>query len=486
MPWTGAWVPIATSYARDGPCLMSVCGLGMGGRGRKKTQYGTPVPLNARAPPLTICGNQTAGHLVGSVKSSDASGGKAHRVPVPWDVDATRIMNLQVIFKTVERCNINCSYCYYFNGGDRSYRERPARITEEIVSSVAEFLREGVLDLGIPSMQIVFHGGEPLMQGKRRFDRMCGILRTSLSATPATVTFAIQTNGTLLDDEWCDILHTHGVAVGVSLDGTREINDRFRIDHRARSTYDATVRGITALIKHGERRGSDLGLGCLTVIDPRNDYAGIYRHLSRDIGFRRMGFLLPDCSHDSFHTLGTTPERVGEVLIDIFEAWRSDPIAEITNVSRVLDFFRAGGVGRPARDRLAQLTSAGNSVVGNQIIVIHSDGSLSVDDSLMPAYSWWERTAPRGEGGITLRQWLKAPFFSEVSRALRTLPLACNECAWQRFCQGGDLENRFSTAAGFDRESVFCGGLSRFYNHVSQYLLRHGYPADVMLAKLCA
>lgn len=404
--------------------------------------------------------------------------------PVPWDVDATRIMNLQVIFKTVERCNINCSYCYYFNGGDRSYKERPARITEETISSVAEFLREGVLDLGIPSMQIVFHGGEPLMHGKRRFDRMCGILRNSLSATPATITLAIQTNATLVDDEWCDILHAHAVAVGVSLDGPRQVNDRFRVDHRARSTYDFTVRGVTTLMEHQRQHGSDLGLGCLTVIDPRNDYTEIYRHLSRDIGFRRIGFLLPDCSHDSFHTLGTTPERVGEVLIDIFEAWRTDPIAEVTNVSRVLDFFRAGGVAKSTQAHLERLTSSGSSVVGNQIIVIHSDGSLSVDDSLMPAYSWWERTVPRGQGGITLRHWLKASFFSEVSRASRTLPLLCNDCAWKRFCQGGDLENRFSATAGFDRESVFCAGLSRFYSHVSKYLLRHGYPADVMLAKL--
>src|SRR5438105_10663432 len=83
------------------------------------------------------------------------------------------IDTLEVILKTVERCNIACRYCYFFFGGDTSYERHPPCITRATVNEVAGFLKAGAVDLGIDKLQIDFHGGEPLMQKLCDFDWMC-------------------------------------------------------------------------------------------------------------------------------------------------------------------------------------------------------------------------------------------------------------------------------------------------------------------------
>lgn len=404
-----------------------------------------------------------------------------------WDIDRTKINNLQVILKTVERCNINCSYCYYFHGGDNSFESRPPTIPDEIADSVGNFLVKGALDLGVRNVQVVFHGGEPLMQSKRRFDRLCTNIRSSFSATDVSLVFSVQTNGTLVDNEWCELFDKHQISVGISLDGPREINDIYRVDHKGRSTYAATAQGIQCLMDYEAAHNVSFGLGALTVINANYDYKAIYKHLTEELGFKRIGFLLPDCSHDSFPEMGASAARFGQILEDIFDAWADNPIAEITNISRTLNFFKKNAMsGKPVPASSGNEAAKANeiSTLGNQIIVIHSDGMLSVDDSLIPASAWRNQLAGANIATTSLREWLRSPFYSTLHHHIRNVPTACHDCSWQRVCHGGDMENRFSIADGFARKSVFCDGLSIYHEKVSAYLLAHGYPKDLMMQKL--
>lgn len=397
--------------------------------------------------------------------------------PLSWNIANTTIARLQVILKTVERCNINCSYCYYFNGGDNSWEARPPVILPNAVEATAQFLVAGARDLGIPEVQIVFHGGEPMMQSKDRFDQMCRTLYAAFSDSGIVLTLAMQTNGTLVDEEWCDLLSRYRVGVGISLDGPKHVNDKYRLDHKGRSTYDATVAGLKCLRDYEARTNSSFGLGSLTVINPEYDYAEIYRHLTKDLGFRKVGFLLPDCCHDTYPQLGASQESYGKALRDIFDVWRASPIAQITHIERAFRFFRNGELSLPvpAGERLA---------LDNQIIVVHSDGTISIDDSLIPA-SGWRNTLSKGNTATTsLRQWLNSDFYADIFMARRDLPAPCQPFSWKNLCQGGDIENRYSAADNFARPSVFCGALDAFYGHLTSYLLDNGYPDDVMLNKL--
>ncbi|MBB2483704.1 radical SAM protein [Mitsuaria sp. WAJ17] len=403
-----------------------------------------------------------------------------------WDVDSTDIHKLQVILKTIERCNINCSYCYYFNGGDDSYKSRPAVISKDVVEQVAAFLAHGVTDLRIQVIEAVFHGGEPLMQSRSRFDHMCSSLRSAFSGLDAELRLGIQTNGTLLDEAWCELLARHRVTVGISIDGSRLVNDRQRVDHKGRGTYDDVVKGIRCLQSYAARHGVSFGLGSLTVVDPRLDCGEIYRHLAGDLGFDNVSFLLPDCSHDSFDEAGATPAEFGQALTDIFDAWVQNPSAEVRNISTFLDFFRAGPKADQAQGAEGRNVSGRErSYLGNQIIVINSDGCLSIDDSLMPALRWWQRTPKQAISQVSLREWLGNAVFAELQAGERNLPDERQACAWRGGpCQGGDLENRFSSALGFDAPSVFCEGMSKYYEHVAAYLVSNGYPAQKIKEKL--
>jgi uncharacterized protein len=107
-----------------------------------------------------------------------------------------------------------------------------------------------------------------------------------------------------------------------------------------------------------------------------------------------------------------------------------------------------------------------------------------VDDALIPASAWRNSLKKGHTKTTTLRQWLSSSFFFDLFSAINTLPSQCTDCSWKNLCRGGDIENRFSVADGFDRNSVFCRALDRSFSHMVDYLLAHGYPPDRLLQKL--
>lgn len=138
---------------------------------------------------------------------------------------------LQVVFKIVERCNINCTYCYYFNMGDSSALERPPVVSVDSATQIASWLTDGCRELQVQQVAISFHGGEPMMLNPNKFAAICNSFTERLHPIVG-LSFNIQTNGTILTDEWLSALCTHRVHVGVSIDGDRAANDRFRIDRK--------------------------------------------------------------------------------------------------------------------------------------------------------------------------------------------------------------------------------------------------------------
>jgi uncharacterized protein len=143
------------------------------------------------------------------------------------------IDKLEVILKVTERCNIDCSYCYYFNSENKDFEYKPAHISETTILSLINFLKQAIIDHKLKEIRIDIHGGEPLMLKKERFVKMVKILRESLD-NYVHLTLHVQSNGILIDDEWIEIFKDFKIQVRISLDGTEEDNDLNRVDHHGK------------------------------------------------------------------------------------------------------------------------------------------------------------------------------------------------------------------------------------------------------------
>jgi len=405
---------------------------------------------------------------------SSGLGAMTHSAHPSWShTEPGSIQALQVIYKIAERCNINCTYCYYFNMGEESALRRPPLASMDVTDALARWVAQGCEELRIPCAEVAFHGGEPTLIGVKAFGDACRRLREVIEPV-AAVSLSIQTNGTLLDDRWVEAFIEHGARVGISIDGAQVANDRFRLDRRGRSTFDRTEDAVRRLVESGGRGGPLPST--ISVVHPDNDYRSVYRYL-RMLGVKDMGFLLPDRNADDVEFVSSgAAAQYGSCLSDIFLEWLTEDKLDVrvTFIHQLLAHFRAGVVPgqvywRPRKE--------------NQVIIARSDGTIAVDDTFIPALSWYARTPVYSIEKSTLRTVLADPIFREIEDTSKTLPGGCAECRWRHVCRGGDLENRFSTRNGFDNPSVYCDAYKVLFQNVCDELVRNGYPVDFITQK---
>lgn len=383
---------------------------------------------------------------------------------------------LQVVYKVAERCNINCSYCYYFNMGEETPMGRPAYASSEVTESLAKWIAQGCEELRIPRVRLSFHGGEPTLIGAEAFGRACRRLREVIEPV-ATLALSVQTNGMFIDDRWVEQLAEHRVGVGVSIDGPRADNDRFRLDKRGRSTFLKTEQAIRRLVEAYDR-GAPLP-ATISVLHHGSDYREIYRYL-RGLGVRELGFLLPDRdANDADFIASGAAAAYGRCLADIFSAWLAEdnPQVRIKFVDQMLAHFRRGVTPDDMFRRPRK---------SNQIIIARSDGTVAVDDSYIPALSWYRDTPVYSMRRHSLREFLADPIFQRIEQATGSLPSGCQDCRWRQVCRGGDIENRFSDARDFDNPSVYCDAYKVMYQAVCDELASNGYPAELIADKFAA
>ena len=166
---------------------------------------------------------------------------------------------LQFVLKTASRCNLNCSYCYVYNKGNDSWRGRPALMPDRVFAASVQRIRRYCERSGQHTVSVSFHGGEPCLIGPERFAQRCGRLRRELGDRDR-LRLVLQTNGTLLNDEWAEVIKAYNVDVGVSVDGAQDVHDAHRVDHGGRGSYRRVRRGLAALTE------ADVPFSILSVI----------------------------------------------------------------------------------------------------------------------------------------------------------------------------------------------------------------------------
>jgi uncharacterized protein len=362
--------------------------------------------------------------------------------------DGPRIYSL--VLKVAELCNLNCSYCYMYNHEDQSYRLRPKQMSDETFDWM---LRRAVehCDRHHPHrISLSFHGGEPTLIGVDRFVRLVCRARAALGDRLDGV--KMQTNALLLDDRWVAALADHGVHVGVSLDGPRDVHDATRVDHAGRGSHAGTIAGIERL----QRGGIEPMILC--VVSPGADGLSTYRHF-RSIGIRRIAYLLPDVTHDSrerlYGGLGRTP--VADYLLPIFDRWMDEDDADVYL--------------RPFWGLIRMLLGgeADTDIFGNpplSYLVIESDGEIQGLDALHVCKEGISRSGlnVRDHGFDDFAR--GEPFVRLCLESGVPLCAACRQCPERDTCGGGYLPHRYSAANGFDNPSVWCADILAMLSHI--------------------
>jgi uncharacterized protein len=351
----------------------------------------------------------------------------------------------QFILKVHSRCNLSCTYCYVYEMADQSWRDLPKRMSQAVADKAVERIAEHAERHNLTAVEIILHGGEPLLAGAEWLTDLVTALRTRV---PAEVNVAMQTNGTLLSPSMLTVLKRQGIAVGVSLDGDAEATGRHRRYANGRSSFDAVAAGLDLL---QTREFRDCYSGILCTIDVANDPVATYEALLK---FRppALDLLLPHANWSS----APPGSGHGQWLISVFDRWYGAPRQEtrIRLFSELIQLVlgQPGGV-------------EGLGLLPSTLVVVDTDGSVKQLDSLSSAYP--------GAADTGLTVWsggfddaLNHP--TTVARQIGVAALAaqCVTCPVMEICGGGLYPHRFRRGEGFRHPSVYCADLFQLITHV--------------------
>jgi uncharacterized protein len=388
-------------------------------------------------------------------------------------------------------CNLDCAYCFYLEkqalyGAGEDYRMPDAVLTA--------FIRRYVEAQPTPVVEFVWQGGEPTLLGVDFFQRVVELQRPY--AGRKTIANSLQTNGTLLDDEWCRFLKQHNFMVGISLDGPREIHDRYRRDRQGNGSFAAVMGGLKLLQKHGVEYNVMASVARETARQPLEVYrffkeqgvefiqfVPIIERLP-DAATREQGFSLaaPAALDREEPNREVTPWTVepgeyGDFLIAIYEEWVRHDVGKVF----VMNFEWAlnAWIGNPSPVCIHARQC------GRSLVIEHNGDLFACDHYVYPGYQLGNILTDDLAGMVNAS--LRKGFGVQKESAL---PQRCRECQVLAACQGGCPKHRFSsTVQGEPGLHYLCAGYQKFFRHIRKYLhamttlLGHGLPVtEVMKA----
>jgi uncharacterized protein len=376
-------------------------------------------------------------------------------------------------------CNLNCDYCYYLSKesllGNSGVVPIPEDVLERYVRSYIE---------SNDAVEIVFdwQGGEPTLLGLDFFRKVVEFQNRHCPPSKSVVN-NLQTNGTLLDEEWCDFLKRNGFLVGLSIDGPKELHDTYRKAKGGQPTFDRVMASAKMMKKRG------VMFNTLTVINRVNARypLDVYRFLTREVGARLVqmipmvepkGFEKTAPMHwdvERMPVTGTPAARPGNPESVVYD-WSVDPEELGAFLCRVFDEWWNRDIGRHFVN-LFETSAAAWAGMPAQIcvfaeicgkaVVLERDGSLySCDHFVYPEYrlgNVMEKSLP--DMVFSGRQAL----FGMNKSSL--LPAYCQACKYRFACHGECPRNRFvRTPDGEPGLNYFCPGLKRFFGHADERL----------------
>lgn len=402
-------------------------------------------------------------------------------------------------------CNLDCTYCFFLSK-ELLYDVKRQQMSEETLEI---YLRELLASHPDGDVLVPWQGGEPTMRGLDFFRRAIEIT-TELARPGQKVSHTIQTNGTLLTDEWGEFLAENKVLVGISIDGPADIHDAYRVNKAGRATYAAVRRGWDILAAHGVERN------ILCTVHAANQHRplDVYHHFRDDLGAQFIQFipivervhpghlaiaeagwsaenrtrLLYKQDGDAVTSRSVAPRQWGSFLSTIFDEWVRRDVGRVF----VQHFDTALASAFDIPTLCVHAPECGRS------LAIEFNGDIySCDHYVEPDYLLGNVR----EGLATL---VESERQRDFGRAKRRLPKWCISCPVRSFCHSGCPKDRFlrgeaarelAWATVDDAEpplNYLCAGYRSFFTHIRPHismmarLIRSGRPATDIMAMAAA
>ncbi|MBP2145562.1 uncharacterized protein J2129_001016 [Methanofollis sp. W23] len=362
-------------------------------------------------------------------------------------------------------CNLACRYCFFLEK-EKLYPGSNFRMSDALLE---EFLRQYIEAQQVAQVTVAWQGGEPTLMGLDFFRRSVE-LAEHYKKPGMQVSYTIQTNGTLLDDEWCTFFREHDFLVGISIDGPKEVHDAYRVDRRAQGTFDRVMTGLRCLQEHG------VEYNILCTVHTANSTRPLdtYRFFRDEAGAQYLQFI-PIVEREDRTAVtdrSVDPVQWGRFLCTVFDEWVRRDVGEV--FVQHFDTALAAWAGHPP----GLCTFA--PTCGAAVALEHNGDLYSCDHFVEPAYllgNITETPLPVLVGAEKQQR-----FGREKQDAL---PDYCRECPHLFACRGGCPKNRFiSTPDGDPGLNYLCEGYRIFFSHIERPmqvmagLLRRGLPAD--------
>jgi uncharacterized protein len=354
-------------------------------------------------------------------------------------------------------CNLDCHYCYYLKKEPIYPKGEPFRMPDDILE---EYIVQHIKAFPGPLIRFSWHGGEPTVLGLDYFRKIVALQRKHQPPNQR-IANGMQTNGTLLDEDWCRFLAKMGFAIGLSLDGPQEMHDLYRVTKSQKPTHEQALRGYQLLRQH------HISCDILCVVNARNvrHPTQVYRFF-KQINASYVTFLPlvePQPEVEGGVSQRTVPaEAFGDFLCTIFDEWLNQDIGRI----KVQIFEEAARMAFEQEHSLCIF----RPICGDIPIVEHNGDFFSCDHFVDQEHRLGNiRETP-------LVELLESPAQRAFGQAkLKTLPRYCQGCEVRAMCNGGCPKNRFiRTPDGEAGLNYLCAGYKRFFTHCQPFVQEVG------------
>lgn len=362
-------------------------------------------------------------------------------------------------------CNLACKYCYYLEKNKLYPTAQRHLMSDEMLE---QFTREYIEAQTMNQVLFTWHGGEPLLRSIDFYRKVLSLQQKY--AGGRRIDNVIQTNGTLLTDEWCEFFAQNHWLVGISIDGPQPDHDHYRLTAAGKPSWKKVMQGIKLLKKHGVEWNAMAVVNAYNANHPLEFYrffkengcqflqfTPIVERLTRHEDGRTLASLA-DKDEFSLSEASVAPEQWGYFLCAIFDEWVRKDVGKI--FVEIFDCTLANWMG------ISPGICAYSKECGHAGVMEHNGDVYSCDHFVFPEYKLGNI---RDHSLIDMLYGEQQQEFSRLKHS--SLPRQCKECDMEFACHGECPKNRFmKDKYGDSGLNYLCPGYYHYYQHVAPYM----------------